>query len=76
MVASRRSTSVFSRLPWLASFSAARRTSAEAEPADLYPDGTETDAFQRAVSRLMEMRSEAYLRSRHAEGRQNRAPLS
>lgn len=43
--------------------------SAEAEPAGLYPDGTETDAFQRTVSRLMEMRSEAYLRSRHGEGR-------
>jgi cell division protein ZapE len=50
--------------------------SAEAEPAELYPDGTETDAFQRTLSRLMEMRSEAYLRSRHAEGRQNRAPLA
>jgi cell division protein ZapE len=44
--------------------------SAEAQPAELYPDGTETDAFQRTVSRLMEMRSEAYLKSRHAEGRQ------
>jgi cell division protein ZapE len=44
--------------------------SAEAEPAGLYPDGTETDAFQRTVSRLMEMRSEAYLKSRHGEGRQ------
>jgi cell division protein ZapE len=45
--------------------------SAQAEPAGLYPDGTETEAFRRTVSRLMEMRSEAYLRSRHAEGRQN-----
>ena len=43
--------------------------SAEAEPAGLYPDGSETDAFQRTVSRLMEMRSEGYLRSRHGEGR-------
>ena len=43
--------------------------SAEAEPAGLYPDGSETDAFQRTVSRLMEMRSEGYLTSRHAEGR-------
>ncbi len=43
--------------------------SGEAEPAGLYPDGSETDAFQRTVSRLMEMRSEAYLKSRHAEGR-------
>ncbi len=50
--------------------------SAEAEPAELCPDGTETDAFQRTLSRLMEMRSEAYLKSRHAEGRQNRAPLA
>ena len=45
--------------------------SAEAEPAGLYPDGSETDAFQRTVSRLMEMRSEGYLGSRHAEGRQS-----
>jgi cell division protein ZapE len=45
--------------------------SAETEPAQLYPDGTETDAFQRTVSRLMEMRSEAYLKSRHAEARQD-----
>jgi predicted ATPase len=37
----------------------------------LYPDGTETEAFQRTVSRLMEMRSEAYLKSRHAEARQD-----
>ena len=43
--------------------------SAEAEPAGLYPDGSETDAFQRTVSRLMEMRSEGYLRSRHGEVR-------
>jgi cell division protein ZapE len=45
--------------------------SAETEPAQLYPDGTETDAYQRTVSRLMEMRSEAYLKSRHAEARQD-----
>jgi cell division protein ZapE len=45
--------------------------SAETEPAQLYPDGTETEAFQRTVSRLMEMRSEAYLKSRHAEARQD-----
>jgi len=43
--------------------------SAAAEPAGLYPEGTESDAFQRTRSRLMEMRSEDYLRSRHAEGR-------
>jgi cell division protein ZapE len=47
--------------------------SAEAEPAGLYPDGSETDAFRRTVSRLMEMRSEGYLKSRHAEGRQSAA---
>ncbi len=46
--------------------------SAAAEPGGLYPDGTETDAFRRTVSRLMEMRSEAYLMSRHAEGRQTK----
>jgi cell division protein ZapE len=45
--------------------------SAETQPAGLYPDGSETDAFQRTVSRLMEMRSEGYLRSRHGEGRQS-----
>ncbi len=43
--------------------------SAQAEPGALYPDGSETDVFRRTVSRLMEMRSEAYLKSRHAEGR-------
>ena len=48
--------------------------SAEAEPERLYPDGSETNAFQRTVSRLMEMRSEAYLRSRHGEGQQLAMP--
>jgi cell division protein ZapE len=48
--------------------------SAEAEPAQLYPDGTETEAFKRTVSRLMEMRSEAYLKSRHGEGRPEQGP--
>jgi cell division protein ZapE len=35
--------------------------SAEAEPAKLYPEGDGADLFERTVSRLMEMRSEAYL---------------
>jgi cell division protein ZapE len=39
--------------------------SAAAEPAALYPEGDGADAFERTVSRLMEMRSEAYLASRH-----------
>ena len=43
--------------------------SAEAGPAELYPEGSGGDALARTVSRLMEMRSEAYLRSRHAEKR-------
>jgi cell division protein ZapE len=43
--------------------------SAEAEPSDLYREGDGADAFERTASRLMEMRSEAYLASRHAEQR-------
>ncbi|WP_072395915.1 cell division protein ZapE [Hyphomicrobium sp. CS1GBMeth3] len=35
--------------------------SAEAEPARLYPDGDGAFLFERTASRLMEMRSEAYL---------------
>jgi cell division protein ZapE len=35
--------------------------SAEAEPAKLYPEGEQSFEFERTVSRLMEMRSEAYL---------------
>src|SRR5690606_25684644 len=35
--------------------------SAEAEPARLYPEGEQSFEFERTVSRLMEMRSEAYL---------------
>lgn len=35
--------------------------SAEAEPAALYPEGEQSFEFERTVSRLMEMRSEAYL---------------
>jgi cell division protein ZapE len=40
--------------------------SAEAEPAALYPAGHGADLFERTASRLTEMRSEAYLASRHA----------
>lgn len=35
--------------------------SAEAEPDDLYPEGEGSQLFERTASRLMEMRSEAYL---------------
>lgn len=35
--------------------------SAEAEPAKLYPEGDQSFEFERTASRLMEMRSEAYL---------------
>ena len=38
--------------------------SAEAEPQDLYPAGDAAVLFERTVSRLIEMRSEAYLESR------------
>jgi cell division protein ZapE len=38
--------------------------SAEAEPQDLYPAGDAAILFERTVSRLIEMRSEAYLESR------------
>lgn len=38
--------------------------SAEAEPHELYPAGPGADLFERTVSRLMEMRSEAYLARR------------
>ena len=41
--------------------------SAAAEPAALYPAGDGADLFERTASRLMEMRSEAYLQSRRAE---------
>jgi cell division protein ZapE len=40
--------------------------SAEAEPGQLYPRGDGADLFQRTASRLMEMRSEAYLEARSA----------
>jgi cell division protein ZapE len=38
--------------------------SADAEPTALYPSGDGADLFQRTASRLMEMRSEAYLVAR------------
>ena len=38
--------------------------SAEAEPHELYPEGDGADLFERTASRLMEMRSEAYLADR------------
>lgn len=42
--------------------------SAEAEPHELYPEGPGADLFERTTSRLIEMRSEAYL-ARHSGGR-------
>jgi cell division protein ZapE len=46
--------------------------SADAEPVDLYPAGDQSFEFERTASRLMEMRSEAYLAlpRRDAEWRQ------
>lgn len=38
--------------------------SAEAEPQALYRDGDGAESFARTASRLMEMRSDAYLRQR------------
>ena len=38
--------------------------SAEAEPKDLYPEGDGSFAFERTVSRLMEMQSESWLAGR------------
>ena len=35
--------------------------SAEAQPQDLYPAGDQSFEFERTASRLIEMRSEAYL---------------
>jgi cell division protein ZapE len=43
--------------------------SAEAEPDRLYMSGDGADLFQRTASRLMEMRSEAYLKARHRRAR-------
>jgi cell division protein ZapE len=42
--------------------------SAEAEPQDLYPAGDAAVLFERTASRLIEMRSEAYLESRTDRG--------
>jgi cell division protein ZapE len=42
--------------------------SAAAEPHALYFDGTGAESFARTASRLMEMRSEAYLTLRHRRG--------
>ena len=39
--------------------------SAVAEPHALYIDGTDDESFAHTASRLMEMRSEAYLAERH-----------
>jgi len=42
--------------------------SADAEPQDLYPAGDAAALFERTASRLIEMRSEAYLESRTERG--------
>jgi cell division protein ZapE len=39
--------------------------SAAAPPEELYPDGKGSEAFRRAVSRLMEMKSMEYLKRGH-----------
>ncbi len=46
--------------------------SAAAHPAELYPAGPGADAFERTSSRLMEMRSDAYL----ADKRRDRTPAT
>jgi len=50
--------------------------SAEAEPDALYVEGDGADLFQRTASRLMEMRSEEFLRTRHRRWREKPAPES
>ncbi len=48
--------------------------SADAEPDALYPAGDGADLFQRTASRLMEMRSEEYLKGRHRRWRGSGVP--
>jgi len=48
--------------------------SAEAEPHALYPEGDGAESFARTASRLMEMRSEAYLRQRPRRASDARKP--
>ncbi len=48
--------------------------SAAAEPAALYGEGPDRDVFERTASRLMEMRSEDYIKSRHGAQRAMAAP--
>jgi len=50
--------------------------SADAEPSALYPAGDQSFEFERTASRLMEMRSEAYLAlpRRDAEWRSGASP--
>ena len=52
-----------SRKEWRALYEAKAKliASAEAEPGELYPAGDQSFEFERTASRLMEMRSEAYL---------------
>jgi cell division protein ZapE len=50
--------------------------SAEAKPSALYPEGDGADLFQRTASRLMEMRSNDYLKARHGRIRQRATSAS
>ncbi|WP_088343467.1 MULTISPECIES: cell division protein ZapE [Rhodomicrobium] len=49
--------------------------SAAAEPDALYPAGDGAELFQRTASRLMEMRSEGYLKARHGRKRGSEAGM-